>query len=851
MQKNGKKTRSEVKSNKSNTSQKPPLSKEQQNAVRKRIKELKRRNTENKNSTQSVIPYIEMTEDGICVLEEHQYSQTIAFEDCNYRLKDEENKDDVYSAWCNVINYFDSSINYQITYENQYVNNQQTLNIMRSRFSPTGNSITDEIGQEYADIICNQFAQSGEKKNRKLLTYTVKAKNLSAARVKLKSIGFDVVKLFFDVGAPAKILNGAERLESLYRSLNPYNTDEFVFDWDMKHKSGLSTKDFIAPSSMKFKKSSFAISNSYGSVSSINILASSLPDNLVSSLLFFEDDTGNNNNGSSAPGLLSINLHIKPYDQDKALKILRGKLTDLDKTKIDEQKKAARSGYDSDILPPQLSMMIDETRSRLEKLSNNNEKMFIVTVILRNYSKSPSQNALHLEALKREVNKFDGCKLFTLDYQQEDAFSSTLPIGVNNVELERDLTTTELAVFIPFETQELFDPCGCYFGINTITKSVIMANRAKLKNRNGLVLGVPGAGKSFTVKRMILDTFFRTNNFIFINDPEGEYSPLVTALGGQVVKIAASSSARINPLDVIISDDSSEIETTISEKSDFMIAICETIVGERFSLTAQEKTTVDAATRNIYNRFFSNKPSADKMPTLETLLNELKKNRFIEDSQRLCSALEMYVSGSHSLFNCKSNVDINNRIVCFDIRDLGATLKSLAMLIIQDTVWNKVSQNRNLGIDTSYFNDEFHLMLRDEQTAKYVVEIWKRFRKWGGEPTGITQNVKDLLRSIEIENILDNSDFIYLLAQESGDADILAEKLKLPNATMSFVRNVPPGYGVVKYGSVVLPFEDHYPENTKSFELLNTDPVKKKQIEQRKLKEKEKNGQEKPTADIC
>lgn len=791
------------------------LTKEQQKQVKQRMHKLKSRNTNNSSATQSMLPYTEIFSDGTCYLKGKLYSQTIEFFDTNYQLATFDDKNGIFSAWCNIHNYFDDSIRFQFTYESQKVNKEDLINDII--ISPQDDAHND-VRKEYSDMRCSQLVNGKNGQSiKKYLTYTIEAKSLKQARTKLNSISEEVIKLFAEFGVKAEQLNGHKRLETIYRSLNPFTDEPFLFDWELKKRSGCSTKDFIAPMSMKFKKNDFEINEGYGSITSINILAGELSDKF---LMDYLDEN-----------LVAVNLHIKPFDQLKALKLVRGKLTDVEKMKIDEQKKASISGYDSDILPPAIQMYLDELKVLLDDLNSRNERLFMVTVTVRNYATSAKKNKLQLDKLKRITQK-NNCKLFTLDYLQEQGFVSSLPLGYNEVPVERALPTSALAVFIPFATQEIFQNGGTYYGLNAISKNMILADRTKLKNPNGLIFGTPGSGKSFSVKREIIDVFLTTQNDIFITDPEGEYYPLVNHLGGQVVKIAMSSSHYINPMDINMENIDDE-DSPISTKSDFLISFCEIIVGGKYGLTSEERSMIDLCTRRIYNRFLQNNPCAENMPILEDLLNELRQPDVEEVATRVANSLEMYVNGSQNLFNHRTNVDINNRIVCFDIKELGTQLKKVAMLIIQDQVWNRVSMNRDEEKRTRYYIDEFHLLLRDEQTAKYSVEMWKRFRKWGGIPTGITQNVKDILASPEIENILDNSDFIYMLNQASGDREILQEKLHISEAQLKYVTNSSQGKGLIFFGDTILPFEDEFPKDTIMYSLLTTNPDEKNLLEEK------------------
>lgn len=788
------------------------LTKEQQKQAQKRMSELKKLNMGNKSATQSVIPYVEMFPDGICYLEDNRFSRTVEFFDTNYEIANLDEKNSIFNRWSSLINYFDENIDFQFSYENQHQNIDDELQRIRVQ------SQDDEfnaVRNEYSDMLCElrKNSKSGFFL-RKFLTFTVSENSLKSARRRLDSIGSDIVRLFNEINVKAFVMNGEQRLESLYRSMNPSSDEKFIFDWGLKKRGGYSTKDFIAPMSIKFLKNRFEINDQYGSITSVDILAGELSDRMLCDLL---------NCGQQ----MSISIHVKSFDQLKALKLIRGKLSDVEKMKIDEQKKASMSGYDPDILPQQIKLYIEELKEMLGDLNSRNERLFNMTLTVRSYSQSKKKANLELEQLRRIVQQ-KSCKLFPLDYQQEQAFQSFLPLGINRIPVVRTLPTSALAVFIPFTTQELYQEQGCYYGLNALTNNMIMADRANLKNPNGLVLGTPGSGKSFSVKREIIDRFLKTLSDIIITDPEGEYYPLVNYLRGQVVKISSNSTQYINPMDIIINDDE---EDTIADKSDFLISLCELIVGGRYGLEAEEKTAIDIATRSVYNRFLSNNPDTANMPKLEDLLEALKQQGTI--AARVSNALEMYVTGSQNLFNNRTNVDINNRLVCFDIKELGTQLKKIAMLILQNQVWNRVSQNREIEKKTLYYIDEFHLLLRDEQTAKYSVEMWKRFRKWGGVPTGITQNVKDLLTSPEIENILDNSDFVYMLNQNGGDRDILQEKLHISDEQIKYVTDSGQGKGLIRYGKIILPFEDKFPKDTVMYALLTTKPDERHLLEEK------------------
>ena len=590
---------------------------------------------------------------------------------------------------------------------------------------------------------------------------------------------------------------------------------DFKFDYNSLVKSGLTTKDYVAPTSFVFKDGkTFMMGNTMGAVSYLQILAPELTDKMLAEFLDMDKD-------------LIVNLHVQSVDQMKAIKLVKSKVTDINRMKIEEQKKAVRAGYDMDIIPSDLNTYGGEAKRLLEDLQSRNERMFLVTALFLNTAKT-KQSLENVVFQTAGIAQKYNCVLRRLDYQQEEGLMSCVPLGVNHVPIKRALTTTSTAIFVPFTTQELFMPGeSLYYGLNALSNNMIMVDRKKLKNPNGLILGTPGSGKSFAAKREITNAFFVTDDDIIIGDPEGEYYPLVHALGGQVIHISPTSKDYINPMDINM--DYSDDDNPLGVKSDFILSLCELIMGSRDGIEAEEKSVIDRCLPLVYQKYFSN-PKPENMPILGDLYNCLREQKEPQ-AQRIATALEIYVNGSLKVFNHQTNVELNNRIVCFDIKELGKQLKKLGMLIVQDQVWNRVTINRNEHKYTRYYIDEFHLLLKEEQTAAYSVEIWKRFRKWGGIPTGITQNIKDLLASREIENIFENSDFILMLNQAAGDRQILAKQLNISPYQLSYVTNSGEGEGLLFYGNIIIPFKDKFDKSLKLYTLMSTKP---QDIEERK-----------------
>ena len=780
------------------------LTKAQARQVQEIIERAKRDDGIPRTAQQS-IPFQRMFPDGICRVSDRYYTKTIQYQDINYQLAQQEDKTAIFEEWCSFLNFFDSSIHFELSFMNMATDAEVFEKNIRI---PLRNDHFNSVRSEYSQMLKAQLAQGNNGLTKtKYITFGIEAESMREAKPRLDHVQTNLMNNFKRLGVVAKVLNGKDRLQLMHAMFHMGDNDRFYFDWSWLAGSGLSVKDFIAPTSFSFPGGrSFTMGSLHGAMSYLQITASDLSDQLLKDFLDMETSE-------------IVTMHIQSVDQTAAIKQIKHTITELDRSKIEEQKKAVRAGYDTDIIPSDLATYGKDAKALLKELQSQNERMFLITFLIMNTGRTEQElenNVFQASSIAQKHN----CNLRRLDFQQEQGLMSSLPLANNLIEIQRALTTSSTAIFIPFTTQELFQNGdeALYYGLNALSNNLIMVDRKKLKNPNGLILGTPGSGKSFSAKREITNAFLVTDDDVIICDPEAEYTPLVNCLEGQVIKISPTSTHYINPMD--INESYSEDDNPLALKADFILSLCELIVGGKEGLQPIEKTVIDRCVHQIYQHYFED-PKPENMPLLEDLYHALLQQEE-KEAHRVATALEIYVKGSLNLFNHRTNVDINNRFVCYDIKELGKQLKKIGMLIVQDQVWGRVTANRSAGKTTRYYMDEFHLLLKEEQTAAYSVEIWKRFRKWGGIPTGITQNVKDLLSSREVENIFENSDFVYMLNQATGDRQILAQQLNISPHQLSYVTHSGEGEGLLFYGNVILPFVDHFPTDLELYRIMTT-----------------------------
>ncbi|KAB1438735.1 DUF87 domain-containing protein [Candidatus Galacturonibacter soehngenii] len=745
-----------------------------------------------------------MLKDGICKVREGYYTKTLSYEDINYAVASSDDQSTIFDGYCGFLNYFDSALPFQLSFINHRSRpeNRYSVNI-----SPQDDDF-NSIRGEFTAMLENQIAKSNNGIVRsKYITFGINADRIGAARPRLERIEADIVGNFKKLGVQSATLSGRERLEVLHSQLHPGGREPFRFSWDMIPKTGMGTKDFIAPTSFDFRQSrAFRVGTTWGAALYMQIMASELSDKLLAELLEVDAE-------------MTITLHIQTVDQTKAVKTVKAKLTDIDRMKMDEQKKAARAGYDIDILPPDLLTYSKDAAALLADLQSRNERMFLLTFLVVNTAPTRQQLENDIFTVSGITQKYN-CFLKRLDFQQEQGFMSSLPLGWNGIEIQRGMTTSSTAIFVPFMTQELrMDGQALYYGMNALSHNVIMADRKKLKSANGLYLGSTGSGKSFAAKRELINVFLATKDRIIVVDPMGEYAPLVRRLGGEVIEISPNSPHHINPMDLKLN--LAGEDSPLSMKADFLLSLCELIIGGKEGLQPIEKTVIDRCVRLVY-RELALGIGEGKMPLLQDLYETLCQQPESE-AKRIATALELYCTGSLNMFNHPTNVQTDNRITCIVLKSMGENLRKIAMHITNELVTQAVDENFSRSLATWCYYDEFHILLQDALSASYFVRVWKMLRKKGCVPSALTQNVKDLLASREIENILENSDFMILLSQAQGDRAILAKQLGISEHQLSYIAHSNSGEGLLFYGNTTIPFVDRFPRG-EIYNLLTTRP---------------------------
>lgn len=777
-------------------------------------------------STQQTIPYVADYEEGLFEVTPNKYSKMYRIKDINYKTAKEDDQVNIFCKLGEFLNYFSEEMRFAFVIDNRVISTEEQE---RKVFYPMTGDEYDRHRKEYNNILKRQIvAGKNDIQVQKYLTVTIDSNTPIEALLRFHKIDAEIITNFKKIGSDATVLNTDERLEYYHDKFRKGREGDFNIDYDFIKAQGISSKDYIAPSFIHFDRKHFQIDDEYYRCLFLNNLPASLQDEFLSEIC-----------DNDFP--VTTSLSIQPVAQDKGLRIVKKQLTGIEKDKIEAEKRAIRAGYSPETIQHSIKDALAGAEALYDDMMNKNQKMFFVTITMMVHGSTLDELEENCNIVISKARKYTS-QLQVLTSQQEEAFKVTLPFGYVPKDLcvERTLTTESTSIFMPFSNQELFQPGGFYYGLNQISHNLVVVNRTEMKTPSGFVLGSSGSGKSFATKREILNVLLNDSRTgILIIDPENEYADFCRAFGGVVLKISADSDNHINPMDMPKEyglDEDDDIDTTplsvmkdkaLKKKSDYIMSIVERMIsvgssGDNTSITPQQRTIVDRCVVRTYDEYLKHDFDENYLPTLIDLQNELDKERNTEEGRQVAEGIEYYTKGSMNIFAHHTNVAVENRLVVFNVRDLGEQLKQIALIIVFDFIWNRMIENKNKGIRTYCYCDEIHVMFQSYYAAYFLKQLYKRGRKYGLCITGITQNVEELLRSEQARGMISNSDFIMMLNQSSEDLKILAGMLNISETQMGFVTGAEAGEGLLFAEKVIVPFVDRFPEESYLYKLMST-----------------------------
>ena len=777
-------------------------------------------------STQQTIPYVADYEEGLFEVSPNKYSKMYRIKDINYRTAKDDDQINIFCKLGEFLNYFSEEMRFAFVIDNRVISTEEQE---RKVFYPMTGDEYDRHRKEYNNILKRQIvAGKNDIQVQKFLTVTIDSNTPIEALLRFHKIDAEIITNFKKIGSDATVLSTDERLEYYHDKFRKGREGDFNIDYDFIKTQGISSKDYIAPSFIHFDRKHFQIEDEYYRCLFLNNLPASLQDEFLSEIC-----------DNDFP--VTTSLSIQPVAQDKGLKIVKKQLTGIEKDKIEAEKRAIRAGYSPETIQHSIKDALAGAEALYDDMMNKNQKMFFVTITMMVHGSTLDELEENCNIVISKARKYTS-QLQVLTSQQEEAFKVTLPFGYVPKDLcvERTLTTESTSIFMPFSNQELFQPGGFYYGLNQISHNLVVVNRTQMKTPSGFVLGSSGSGKSFATKREILNVLLNDSRTgILIIDPENEYADFCRAFGGVVLKISADSDNHINPMDMPREyglDEDDDVNTTplsvmkdkaLKKKSDYIMSIVERMIsvgssGDNTSITPQQRTIVDRCVVRTYAKYLEHDFNEAYLPTLIDLQNELDQERGSEEGRQVAEGIEYYTKGSMDIFAHHTNVAVENRLVVFNVRDLGEQLKQIALIIVFDFIWNRMIENKNKGIRTYCYCDEIHVMFQSYYAANFLKQLYKRGRKYGLCITGITQNVEELLRSEQARGMISNSDFIMMLNQSSEDLKILAGMLNISETQMGFVTGAEAGEGLLFAEKVIVPFVDRFPEESYLYKLMST-----------------------------
>jgi len=732
----------------------------------------------------------------------NKFSRSFRFEDINYAIASKEDKEAMFLAYSELLNSLDSGATTKITINNRRLNRADFEN---SILIPLKGDSLDEYRGEYNAMLLEKATGANSIVQDKYITVSVSKKNIEEARSYFSRIGTDLMSHFSHLGSRCAELNTVDRLRIMHDFFRSGEETDFRFNLSETMKKGHDFKDYICPDTLEFEKDYFRMGKKFGRVIFLREFASYIKDSMVSELCELSRN-------------MMFSIDIIPIPTDEAVREVENRLLGVETNITNWQRKQNQSNNFSAVIPYDMEQQRKESKEFLDDLTTRDQRMMFAVLTMVHTADSKEQLDEDTETLLSTARKHL-CQFSTLTYQQMDGLNTVLPYGLRRIDAIRTLTTESTAVFLPFRAQEISHTGGIYYGQNVISKNMIIANRKQLLNGNSFILGVSGSGKSFTAKREIVNQVLSSDDDIILIDPEREYTSLVTALGGEIVYISATSKNHINAMDM--NRDYGDGANPVILKSEFVLSLCEQLIGSQ-NLGAKQKSLIDRCTASVYRKYLQS-GYKKQPPTLQDFHAELQRQTEPE-AQEIALAIELFTSGSLNTFAKPTNVDVNNRLICYDILDLGKQLLPIGMLVVLDNILNRITQNRAKGKSTFIIIDEIYLLFQHEYSANFLFTLWKRVRKYGAFCTGITQNVDDLLQSHTARTMLANSEFIVMLNQASTDRLELAKLLNISDLQLSYITNVEAGNGLIKVGSSLVPFFDIFPLDTKLYSLMTTKP---------------------------
>jgi hypothetical protein len=798
--------------------------------VKKQNDSLKKRRkvkTTIPKSTQQTIPYVADYIEGMFEVTPNKFSKVYLIEDINYRTGKEDEQVHIFVKLGEFLNYFSDDVRFSFCIDNRSISRDE---YERKVFCKMEGDSYDTHREEMNNVLRTQMiAGRNDMQIHKFITVTIDADTPIEALLRFHKLDAEIITNLRRIGANGRYLETEERLEYYHDKLRKGSEGEFHIDYDFIMKQGLSTKDYIAPSFIYFQNKYFQIEDEYYCGMFLNNLPASLQDDFLYDMCDNEFP-------------VTTTLAIESVAQDKGLMIVKRQLTGIEMNKIDAEKKAIRAGYSPETIQHSIKDAHKQAETMYDDMMNKNQKMFFVTILFLVHGSTLEELNENCKILKSKARKYT-TQLQELRFQQEEAFKVTLPFGYppKDLSVERALTTESTAIFMPFANQELFQPTGFYYGMNPMSHNLVIVDRKKMKTPSGFILGTSGSGKSFAVKREMLNVLLRDSQAnVLVIDPENEYGGFCRIMGGTVLKISSDSDCYINPMDMLedyglTEEDDSETtpieikkEKAIRKKTEYIMSIVERMISvngsaDSSTITPQQRTLIDKCVKETYKEYLEHNFDPAYMPTLLDLQNVLNsKKSESEDAEKVAEGIEYYTTGSMNVFSHHTNININNRFVVFNVRDLGEQLKQVALIIVFDFIWNRMVENKFKGIRTYCYCDEIHVMFQSYYASEQLKQLYKRGRKYGLVITGITQNCEELLASKQAKGMVGNSDFILMLNQHSEDLKKLCEMLPISETLEQFVKGADAGCGLLFAEKVVVPVVDKFPSSSYLYHMMST-----------------------------